>query len=87
MLRNETVSVRDGTIRRETPFPEDARDLILSGPHFFVGNPLNKTPRAQCTKHSDYDVLDLTTPPDNYLPRTNYVPVCAQGNTRRGRRG
>ena len=74
---NETISVRDGTIRRETRFPKDASELVFSGPHFFVGNLYNKTPRAVCTQNSHYDVLDLTTLPDDYLPRTNYVPACS----------
>ena len=73
---HETMAQRQGTIRRETRFPKDASELILSGPHFFVGNPFNKTPRAVCTQNSHYDVLDLTTLPDDYLPRTNYVPAC-----------
>ena len=72
---HETDSKRDGTIRRETRFPARA-DLVLSGPHFFAGNPLSKTPRATCTQNSHYDVLDLTALPDNYSPRTNYVPAC-----------
>ena len=74
---HETMAQRQGTIRRETRFPKDASELILSGPHFFVGNSFNKTPRAECTKNSDYDVLDLTTLPEDYLPRTNYVPACS----------
>ena len=73
---NETISQRDGTIRKETRFSENPAELILSGPHFFVGNPLNKTPRRECTQNSHYDVLDLTILPDHYLPRTNYVPAC-----------
>ena len=73
---HETMAQRQGTIRRETRFPADASQLILSGPHFFVGNPFNKTPRRVCTQNSHYDVLDLTTLPDEYLPRTNYVPAC-----------
>ena len=74
---HETMAQRQGTIRRETRFPADASELILSGPHFFVGNPFNKTPRPVCTQNSHYDVLDLTTLPDDYLPRTNYVPACS----------
>ena len=73
---NETLSQRDGTIRKETRFPETPVELILSGPHFFVGNPLNKTPRRECTQNSHYDVLDLTALPADYLPRTNFVPAC-----------
>ena len=73
---HETMSQRDGTIRRDTRFPETPIKLVLSGPHFFVGNPLKKTPRRECALNSHYDVLDLTTLPDDYLPRTNYVPAC-----------
>jgi len=72
---NETNAQRDGTIRRETRFPDRPSELILSGPHFFVGTPLYKTPRRKCTQNSHYDILDLTTLPDDYLPRTNYVPA------------
>jgi len=56
---HESGAQRDGTIRRETGFVASATDLVLSGPHFFVGNPLNKTPRVVCTQNSHYDVLDL----------------------------
>ena len=80
---NETESQCDGTIRRETRFPADPRDLVLSGPHFFAGNPLSKTPRATCTQNSHYDVLDLTALPDDYLPRTNYAPACEPAEYRR----
>ena len=73
---HETMSQREGTIRRETRFPTNPAEMVVSGPHFSVGNPLNKTPRERCTKSSDYDCLDLTTLPDDYLPRTNYVPAC-----------
>ncbi len=73
---HETNAVRDGTIRRETRFPSGPGEWILSGPHFFVANPLNKTPRRKCRLSSDYDCIDLTWIPDDYLPRTNYVPDC-----------
>ena len=73
---HETGAQKDGTIRRETRFPANPAEMIVSGPHFSVGNPLNKTPRERCNKNSDYDSLDLTVLPDDYLPRTNYVPAC-----------
>jgi hypothetical protein len=76
VMFDETYAQRDGTIRRETRFPDRPLEWVLSGPHFYVGTPLYKTPRATCTKNSDYDVLDLTALPDDYLPRTNYVPAC-----------
>ncbi|MBA3018696.1 MAG: hypothetical protein KJ550_08555 [Proteobacteria bacterium] len=73
---HETNAQKDGTILRKTCFPDDTSQWVLSGPHFFVGNPYYKTPRAKCTLNSHYDVLDLTELPDDYLSRTNYVPSC-----------
>ena len=74
---NETTAQGDGTICRNTRFPETAAELVLQGPHFFVGNPFSKTPRRKCTQNSHYDVLDLMELPADYLPRTNYVPACS----------
>ena len=48
---------------------------MLSGPHFFLANPYNKTPRKVCTANGHYDIIDLQTLPDDYLPRTNYRPM------------
>ena len=73
---DEAGAQRDGTIRRQTGFVELAGDLVLSGPHIFVGNPLNKSPRAVCDSNRAYDQLDLEHLPDGYLPRTNYRPAC-----------
>lgn len=74
---HETNAQKDGTIRRDTRFPMDAGEWVLSGPHFSVGNPFYQTPRAVCDTHRAYDNLDLLTLPDDYLPRSNYVPVCS----------
>jgi len=73
---HETNSQQDGTIKRQTQFLDSAEQWILSGPHFFVGTSFYKTPRKVCRLSSDYDVLDLTSLPDDYLPRTNYLPDC-----------
>ena len=71
---HETGAQKDGTIRRETAFCGADR-MILQGPLFHVGNPLNKTPRTICNSNKAYDVIDLTTAPEDYLPRTNYGPA------------
>lgn len=76
VMWDETNSQRDGTIKRETRFPKDAGEWILSGPHINIGNPMFQTPREGCNTHRAYDVIDLETLPDYYLPRTNYVPAC-----------
>ena len=66
------------SIRRtssDNGFVTDASDWVLSGPHFFLANPFNKTPRRVCTANSHYDPIDLEAIPDDYLPRTNYHPM------------
>ena len=73
---HETMSQRNGTIRKQIRFPSSPSELVVSGPHFSVGNPFFKTPRELCKKSSDYDCLDLTQLPKEYLPRTTYVPGC-----------
>ncbi|HCZ16979.1 MAG TPA: N-6 DNA methylase [Candidatus Accumulibacter sp.] len=76
---HETMQQHDGTIvrnaDRSTPFAATPEDWILSGPHFFLANPFNKTPRATCSANGHYDPLDLETLPDDYLPRSNYRPM------------
>ena len=73
---HETNAVIQGTIRRETRFPLDTSDWVLSGPHIGVASAFSKTPRTECTVPTDYDPPDLTVLPERYLPRTNYVPAC-----------
>ncbi len=74
VMFDETYAQRDGLIKRSTEFASDAKDIILSGPHFFVGNPLYKTPRRICIQKADYDVLDHTNLNYDYSPRYNYIP-------------
>lgn len=74
---NESIAQTDGTIRRETGFVSRPEVFVLSGPHFYVGNPLSKTPKAICETHKAYDTLDLEHLPDHYLPRSNYRPACS----------
>ncbi|MBK8979642.1 MAG: hypothetical protein IPM29_27400 [Planctomycetes bacterium] len=76
VMFDETYAQRDGTIRRETRFPRDASEWILQGPHFYVGTPFNKTPNEGCNTNRAYTDIDLEAIPDDFLPRTNYVPAC-----------
>ena len=76
---HETMQQKDATIRRrpnnDLGVAARSDDWVLSGPHFFLANPYNKTPRKVCTANGHYDVIDLQTMPDDYLPRTNYRPM------------
>ena len=71
---NETSAQIDGTIRRNTRFPESLQYLVYSGPHFSIGNPLYKTPRTNCRSKADYDSVDLNYISHEYIPRANYHP-------------
>lgn len=76
VMFDETYAQVEGTIKRDTQFASEPSQWVLSGPHFYVGNPFHQTPKAVCETHRAYDKLDLTDLPDDYLPRTNYVPAC-----------
>ena len=79
VMWDEANAQKAGIIKRSTQFLCTIENWILSGPHFYVGNPFYKTPNSICNKHHDYSCLDLDELPDNYLPRTNYVPACDSG--------
>ena len=73
---NETTSVDKGWMTRNVKYPVlDKMELIYSGPHFFVGNPLYKTPKSVCELNSDYDIIDIYQISDDFCPRTNYIPL------------
>lgn len=76
---DENMSQQKGTLSRrpssDADFPASPEDWVLSGPHFFLANPFNKTPRKVCSANGHYDILDLEALPDDYLPRTNYRPM------------
>lgn len=74
---HETNSQLDGTIIRDVHFPNSIKELIVSGPHISVGNPLYKTSRSVCVVNSDYDVVDLTSIESDYIQRCNYSIRCS----------
>lgn len=72
---DETNDVNAGNIKRETKYPNiDEFEMVYSGPHIFVGNPMYKTPREVCSLNSDYDIIDFTQIDETYTARTNYIP-------------
>lgn len=80
---HESNSQRKNIItRQENPSfqPSCSEDWVLSGPHFYVGTPFNKTPRNACTHNNAYDDIDLTQIPKNYLPRASYRPGNRKGD-------
>lgn len=72
---HEVNEVDNGTIVRDTRYPEKTTDLIYSGPNFYVSNPLYKTPQAVCLVHSNYDTINLENISSDFLPRSNFRPL------------
>lgn len=72
---HETNDVDSGTIKRETLYPNIHKyEMIYSGPHFFVSNPLYKTPKEICLEKADYDTIDHSQTDEAFIARTNYTP-------------
>lgn len=75
MCWNQTNSVKDGTLKELTRYPNiEEYEFVYSGPHFFVSNPLSKSPQENYSNQSHYDVIDLNEISIDYVQRCNYVP-------------
>lgn len=73
---HETGSQNDGTLKRTTKWANyNEYEWILNGPHFFISNPLYKTPREDCNQNSEYDIINLQEIKGDFVPRTNYSPI------------
>lgn len=55
-------------------FPDATWKVILNGPHIFVGNPVFKTPQIKCPNPHTWDLIDLNSISNDYLPRVKYLP-------------
>ena len=75
MCFDETNAPKAGIIRRDTKSPViDNYEMIYSGPHIYISNPLYKSPRSKCINKADYDIIDLEKSKRGFIQRTNYVP-------------
>ena len=54
---NEGDRTADGTIVQRTEEAQTVDELIVSGPQFFLGNPVYKTPNAPCRNNKDYTLV------------------------------
>ncbi|MCI1211576.1 MAG: hypothetical protein LKF93_07020 [Bifidobacterium tibiigranuli] len=75
---NETNSRKDRTIEDNVHFPDSAEPVIYSSPFIGVANPLLQSTRRRYRVNSDYDFIDLTDIPDDYLPRVKYAQACSE---------
>ena len=79
VMFDETYAQREGTIIRRTVgdngFVTSPADWVISGPHIYLASPYKQTPKRVSETNRAYDLIDLETIPDGYLPRTNYRPM------------
>jgi hypothetical protein len=73
---HETNDVDAGIIKRLTKYPElEKYQMVYSGPHIYVSNPLYKTPNSICKiANTDFSIVEHNLITDNFISRTNYVP-------------
>ena len=72
---DETNSVKSGIIRRDVGFPDmSLSEMIYSGSHIYVSNPLYKTPKKSCSRKEDFDTINLNDISERFIQRTNYKP-------------
>jgi methylase of polypeptide subunit release factors len=74
---HETNAQNDSIIVRKVHFPESSFDMIYSGPHIGLANPLYKVSRTICMLNSDYDKIDLLLIDDKYMQRCKYKLDCS----------
>lgn len=76
-LWHETNAQQDGTIIAKIDFPNEIDSMIYSGAHINVANPYFQTTQRHYYNNSNYDHIDLTNIPSDYLIRTKYQPDCS----------
>lgn len=74
---NETNAQNDNIILRNTHFADSLQDVIYSGAHIGVGNPVYKTSQRVCATHRAFDYITIDDISDNYIQRTNYSVKCS----------
>ena len=71
----ETSAIASGLLLKANRLPTGEYGIVYSGPHFFVANPCYKLPYKNYRVNNDYDVVDITSIPEEYIPRTLFHPV------------
>lgn len=72
---DESIDRKKGRFDVEWGAPASWDDVILQGPHFFVGNPFAKAPNESMKSNKDWSPVDLETLPPDAIPVTSYKPA------------
>lgn len=71
---HETNAQQAGIIERCVDFPSKSTEMVYSGAHIGLANPLFKGSRRDCASRYDFDPIDLTAIQDSFYQRCNYHP-------------
>ena len=75
---HETGAPKAGIIldvKEDTKTPDLEKDeMIYNAPHFYISNPIYKTPKLTSIKKADFCNVDLVKIADDYIQRTRYIP-------------
>ncbi|WP_043649712.1 Eco57I restriction-modification methylase domain-containing protein [Nocardia thailandica] len=69
---NETTDRKLGHFESRSAVPQNLEYTILQGPHLTVACPAYQQGNPTMRSNVDYSTIDLTTIPENFIPRTNY---------------
>lgn len=72
---HETSDRNAGYFRSEWGPASRWSEVILQGPHLYVGNPFYKSPNATMLHQQDWSLVDLETLGPEAVPITSYKPV------------
>lgn len=72
---HETADRKKGYFETGWGVPDSWDEVILQGPHLFVGTPLYKSPNPTMLNHLDWSATDFEALTDDAIPATSYKPA------------
>lgn len=72
-MYHETNASKKGVIEPRISIPRKNSEVILSGSHISIANPLYQVSRTDGGSKMAFDVVDLTLINKNFIPRTKFV--------------
>ena len=70
---DRTQSIKKGIISETISSPKIAEDLLLTNSHYFIQNPLSKSPHNSDKKSPQFSLIDHETIPSDYRPNSSYT--------------
>lgn len=68
----EKSAISESRIKRVSSQPDSWSEVVLSGPNFYIANPVYKSAKAECIQNSDYSTVDRDVINSSYIPRVSY---------------